>query len=111
MFYFKLSSNLASVGVSLGFSVCWFYYSITHPIMFSKTLLEHLSDVKSDNLYFLCDLSLVSVTVIHRVSWGRAQFGTSRILILFQECRSFGFKFYFRMVVISSGKVNYFTLI
>lgn len=111
MFYFKLSSNLASVGVSLGFSVCWFYYSITHPTMFSKTLLEHLSDVKSDNLYFLCDLSLVSVTVIHRVSWGRAQFGTSRILILFQECRSFGFKFYFRMVVISSGKVNYFTLI
>lgn len=56
MFYFKLSSNLASVGVSLGFSVCWFYYSITHPTMFSKTLLEHLSDVKSDNLYFLCDL-------------------------------------------------------
>lgn len=63
------------------------------------------------SLYFLYDLSLVSVTVILRVSWSRGEFGTSRILILFQEGRSFGFKLYFRMVVISSGKIYYFTLI
>lgn len=80
--------------------------------MFSKTLLEHLLDVISgSSLFFLCDLSLVSVAVIHRLTWGRAEFGTRRILILFQERRSFGFKLCFRIVVISSRKINYFTLI
>lgn len=111
-FILSYQGNLGSVEVSLCFGVCWFWYFITHLSMFSKTLLEHLLDVKcGSSLFFLCDLSLVSVAVIHRLTWGRAEFGTRRILILFQEGRSFGFKLCFRMVVISSRKTNYFTLI
>lgn len=110
-FILSYQGNLGSVGLSLPFGVCWFQYFITH-LPCSQKLLEYLLDVKSSSsLYFLCDLSLVSVAIIHRISWGRAEFGTSRNLVLFQEGRSFGFKLYFRMVVISSGKINYFTLI
>lgn len=104
--------NLVSVGVPLHFGAVSILLPPPHCIL-KNFVGTPFKDVKSgNNLYFLSDLSLVSVTwhLLTGLVGGRVVFGTSwTLMTLFLKYRNFGFKSYFRTVVISSRKINYFT--
>lgn len=101
-------SNLVSLVVILHFaavSILFYYPLLT---VFKNFVGASFKDVKSDHLYFLSDLSLINVMSLTPTGLfvGRVVFGTSRTLMLFLKGRHFGFKLYFRMLVINTRKLT-----